>query len=307
MHNYHTSTNSFPLGNTTAPYFSHQPPRLLSDWGGWTPERCCWDIWKGSRSTTRAILIGSSTCTKDGGPTRLCPTRSSTRLFARPTGCRPAAPSLRVQRPVDGGDEQLHGEHGHDDDYISQTPAKHGALRQVSCYRRPGHYRRDVKHDRIFGGVDLPGHASRLCDPMAGRCLGRTGPVRTICLTPGSNLPALTADLQQCQNTSRPSSFPVGVNDKSFRWCIGGRGITMFNTIVTPNSHHLSIRGMPAGPFRGRVCVRPVLQRKQQSPGGGQRACWLTAASDSSRPRSTRNLVVAGDPKLAARSSLDSY
>ena len=51
-----------------------------------------------------------------------------------------------------------------------------------------------------------------------------------------SNLPALMADLQLCTQYWQTHQNPAGTNDKGFRWAMGGRGITMFNTIVPPNS-----------------------------------------------------------------------
>ena len=44
------------------------------------------------------------------------------------------------------------------------------------------------------------------------------------------------ADLQLCTQYFQAHQNPLGTNDKGFRWAMGGRGITMFNTIVPPNS-----------------------------------------------------------------------
>jgi prepilin-type processing-associated H-X9-DG protein len=58
-----------------------------------------------------------------------------------------------------------------------------------------------------------------------------------------TNIPALMADLQLCQQYFQTRQHPSGVNDKGFRWAIGGRGITSFNTIVSPNSKQYQFGG----------------------------------------------------------------
>ena len=65
LHNYHTSINSFPLGNTTAlPATATLPTGEPG-----VPTRSCSDTWRASRSTTRATSVGSSGFAEDGQST----------------------------------------------------------------------------------------------------------------------------------------------------------------------------------------------------------------------------------------------
>jgi prepilin-type processing-associated H-X9-DG protein len=51
-----------------------------------------------------------------------------------------------------------------------------------------------------------------------------------------TNLVTLMADLALCTQYWQTRQYPAGTNDKGFRWAMGGRGLTMFNTIVPPNA-----------------------------------------------------------------------
>jgi len=91
---------------------------------------------------------------------------------------------------------------------------------------------------------------SLISDPSQYQVKWRTGPVLTspsaLCtgswcgvLDASSNYNGVLADLQACEQgfTVQSSTPPGQVNQKGFRWCENGGGMSLFNTIVPPSSN----------------------------------------------------------------------
>jgi prepilin-type processing-associated H-X9-DG protein len=83
-----------------------------------------------------------------------------------------------------------------------------------------------------------------------------------------TNLPQVMKDLALCTQLFQAKQDPVGVNDKEYRWAVGGLGLTSFNTIVTPNSKQNPWGGCRLDQAGGGFAWGPYSTATSFHPGG---------------------------------------
>jgi prepilin-type N-terminal cleavage/methylation domain-containing protein/prepilin-type processing-associated H-X9-DG protein len=226
LHNYHTATNSFPMGNTTA--YSNYGYPYLWQWGAWSPHALLLGYMEG-QPIYNACNFNWVVWFDGGWPIQLSVTNTVINTFICPSDGE--SPDLPLSRQWAGDTNNYFGSMGtttanfftsqsnglfawtaaygvqHVTDGTSNTIAFSESLIATDTLWRP--YR---------GGISAPsGGQNYLVDAR-------------------TNQPALMADLALCQQYWLAKQNPAGTNDKGFRWALGGRGLTLFNTIVPPNS-----------------------------------------------------------------------
>jgi prepilin-type N-terminal cleavage/methylation domain-containing protein/prepilin-type processing-associated H-X9-DG protein len=241
MHNYHTATNSFPLGGTT----NWSSYGYNASWGTWSASAlllgymegqplynsanfnwvCCWSQGWNINSTVTLSIVNTFLCPSDGvSPvptqndiwtgmtnnyyasvgTSTNYTSDSTGVFAEGTKC------FGIQHITDGS---------------SNTIAFGEAL--VGSGERP--------QVRWRSGPTLAA-GSATCG--GGSWCGT--------LDVSTQYNNVLTDLQTCEQGYKTQTGPVGdtcagcENQKGFRWCENSGGFSLFNTIVPPSSGQYS-------------------------------------------------------------------
>ena len=226
LHNYHTLDQLVPPGQHDGVL---QLRLRLSDWGAWSAHALCWDTWRASRFTTRAISIGWSGLTA-GGQSTLRSTNTVLSTFICPSdGQSPDTPNSRQWA---GDTNNYFGSMGTTTaNYLHRRTAT-GIFAWNAAYGVQAVT--DGTSNTIAFSEALIA-TDTLWLPWRGGISAPSGGTNYL-VDARSNLPALMADLQLCQQYWLAHQNPAGTNDKGFRWAMGGRGITLFNTIVPPNS-----------------------------------------------------------------------
>ena len=251
LHNYHTSINSFPLGNTTAYSYGY-----YSDWGAWSAHALLLGYMEG-QPIYNACNFNLVVWFAGGWPANLTVTNTVINSFICPSdGQSPDTPNSRQW----AGDTnnyfasmgtttyQWSSSDGNSDGIFAWNAAY--GVQAVT----------DGTSNTIAFSESLIATDTLWLPWRGGISAGSGG--QNYLLDARSNLPALMADLQLCTQYWQSHQNPAGTNDKGFRWAMGGRGITMFNTIVTPNSLLYPWGGcrLDCGV---RVCIRPILKRDE--------------------------------------------
>jgi prepilin-type N-terminal cleavage/methylation domain-containing protein len=214
IHNYHSAVGAFPLANAVA----YSDPGVQTDWGTWSAQAFLlpyleqqplynsmnfhWTCWYGLgaaiNTTAFNTRVGAFLCPSDGEAGR---TNINSYFGSVGTTTDPwQADSTGVFAHK--------AAHGLADlpDGSSSTIAFSEALVANSANARA----------KWRGGVTPGGTA-------AGSALD------------ASTVMGVQTDLETCSTTFRAGSAPAG-NNKGWRWGTGSPGLTLFNTIVPPNS-----------------------------------------------------------------------
>ena len=225
LHNYHTSINSFPLGNTTA--FSYG---YYSDWGAWSAHALLLGYMEG-QPLYNSCNFNWVVWFAGGWPVNLTVTNTVINTFICPSdGQSPDTPNSRQW----AGDTNNYFASMGTTTYQWSSPDgnSNGLFAWNAAYGAQA-VTDGTSNTTAFSEAMIA--TDTLWLPGRGGISAGTGGTNYL-LDARSNLPALMADLALCTQYWQTRQNPAGTNDKGFRWAMGGRGITMFNTIVPPNS-----------------------------------------------------------------------
>ncbi len=223
LHNYHSALNSFPLGNTTAMSYGYE-----SDWGAWSAQALLLGYMDG-QPIYNSCNFNVVTWFASGWQINLTVTNTVLNVFICPSDGQ--SPDTPMSRQWAGDTNNYFASMGTttanfytaDSNGLFAWNASYGVQSVTDGTSNTTAFSESlIATDTLWlpwrGGVSASsGGQNYLIDARA-------------------NLPALMADLQLCTLYFQSHQNPTGTNDKGFRWAMGGRGITMFNTIVPPNS-----------------------------------------------------------------------
>jgi prepilin-type N-terminal cleavage/methylation domain-containing protein/prepilin-type processing-associated H-X9-DG protein len=215
LHNYHSSVGSFPLANTTA----YSDPGVQTQWGTWSAQALLlgymeakpiynainfdWNCWYGTGSTINATafntVINTFLCPSDG--------QSGNANTNNYLGC--------LGTTVNPWSDESTGVFAHNRAY---------GVRHVL----DGTSSTIAFSEGLVSGIKV-GENGR--DGIA----SGTGSAAGGLLDANQNPTAVLTDLQTC-NQFFAARQHLPSNDKGYRWGAGSPGVTLFNTIVPPNS-----------------------------------------------------------------------
>jgi prepilin-type N-terminal cleavage/methylation domain-containing protein/prepilin-type processing-associated H-X9-DG protein len=223
LHNYHTALNSFPLANTTAIGYGYE-----SDWGAWSAHALLLGYMEGQQ-IYNASNFSVVTWFGVGWPINLTVTNTVLNTFICPSDGQ--SPDIPNSRQWAGDTNNYFASFGTTSDNF-YDPESTGVF----------------AHNRAYGVQNVTDGTSNTIAFSEGLIATDTlwipwrggvaagGGGKNFLLDARTNVPALMADLQLCTQYFQAHQHPVGTNDKGFRWAMGGRGLTAFNTLVPPNS-----------------------------------------------------------------------
>jgi prepilin-type N-terminal cleavage/methylation domain-containing protein/prepilin-type processing-associated H-X9-DG protein len=223
MHNYHAATNSFPLGNTSAWSYGY-----VSDWGAWSAHALLLGYMDG-QPIYNNCNFNWVTWFAAGWQINLTVTNTVLNTFICPSDGQ--SPDTPLSRHWAGDTNNYFGSMGTTTANF-YTPDSNGIFawnRSYGVQAVTDGTSNTIAFSEALIATDT------LWIPWRGG-ISTTGNGQNYLLDARANLPGLMADLQLCQQLWQTKQDPAGTNDKGFRWAMGGRGITMFNTIVPPNS-----------------------------------------------------------------------
>jgi prepilin-type N-terminal cleavage/methylation domain-containing protein/prepilin-type processing-associated H-X9-DG protein len=223
LHNYHAAQNSFPLGNTTAWSYGYE-----SDWGAWSAHALLLGFMEG-QPVYNSCNFNVVTWFAAGWQINLSVTNTILNVFICPSDGQSPDPPLSRQW---AGDTNNYFASMGTTTWNFYNPQSNGLFAWNASYGVQAVT--DGTSNTIAFSESLIA-TDTLWLPWRGGISAPTGGQNYL-LDARTNLPALMADLQLCTQYFQTHQYPVGTNDKGFRWAMGGRGITMFNTIVPPQS-----------------------------------------------------------------------
>jgi prepilin-type N-terminal cleavage/methylation domain-containing protein/prepilin-type processing-associated H-X9-DG protein len=251
LHNYHTALNTFPLSNTVAYYQLPATPNNLTEWGTWSAQALMlgyiegqplynainfnWTNWYGTGASINSTVFNtdlavflcpsdalaglSHTISNNGNGnnnyvgcygTTIEEWCGDPNCTGSSTGIFAHLQSYGVQAVTDG---------------TSNTLAFSETLVSDQTHWTP--YR-----DGIASGTSAPGtNANNVNGTEAFK----------------SGYQNVTVDLQTCSQFFQTKQHPPWSDDKGFRWGTGSPGVTLFNSIVPPNSQQYKWGGCRFG------------------------------------------------------------
>jgi prepilin-type N-terminal cleavage/methylation domain-containing protein/prepilin-type processing-associated H-X9-DG protein len=223
LHNYHTGLNSFPLANTTAWSYGYE-----SDWGAWSAQALLLGYMEGQQ-IYNASNFNLVTWFADGWQINLTVTNTVINTFICPSdGASPVIPNSQQW----AGDTNNYFASFGTTTTTFAVPDSTGVFAHNRAYGIQS--TTDGTSNTIAFSEGLIATDTHWIPWRGGVAAGSGG--QNYLLDARTNIPALMADLQLCAQYFQAHQHPCGANDKGFRWAMGGRGLTSFNTIVTPNS-----------------------------------------------------------------------
>jgi prepilin-type N-terminal cleavage/methylation domain-containing protein/prepilin-type processing-associated H-X9-DG protein len=226
LHNYHSAHNCFPLANTTA--YSNYGYPYQWDWGAWSAHALLLGYME-AQPIYNACNFNWVIWFDGGWPIQLTVTNTVLNVFICPSdGQSPDTPNSR----------QWAGDTNNYFASMGTTTWTYANADSTGLFSQNRSYGVQSATDGTSNTIAFS-EAMIATDtfwiPWRGGISAGTGG-QNLLLDARSNVPALMADLQTCTQYWQTQTHPSTVNDKGFRWAMGGRGITMFNTIVPPNS-----------------------------------------------------------------------
>jgi prepilin-type N-terminal cleavage/methylation domain-containing protein/prepilin-type processing-associated H-X9-DG protein len=226
LHNYHASTNSFPMGNTTA--YSNYGYPYMWQWGAWSAHALLLGYMEG-QPIYNSCNFNWVVWFDGGWPIQLTVTNTIINTFICPSdGASPDPPNSQQWA---GDTNNYFGSMGTTTANF-YTPQSNGIFAWTAAYGVQSVT--DGTSNTIAFSESLIA-TDTLWLPWRGGISAPTGGQNYL-VDARANVPALMADLALCQQYWLAKQNPAGTNDKGFRWALGGRGLTLFNTIVPPNS-----------------------------------------------------------------------
>jgi prepilin-type N-terminal cleavage/methylation domain-containing protein/prepilin-type processing-associated H-X9-DG protein len=223
LHNYVTAINAFPLANTTAMGYGYE-----WNWGAWSAHALLLGYMEG-QPIYNSCNFSLVTWFAEGWQINLTVTNTIINTFICPSdGQSPDIPNSR----------QWAGDTNNYMASFGTTTWQYTNPESTGLFAADRAYGLQTVTDGTSNTIAFSEAliaTDTLWIPWRGG-ISENGGGQNFLLDARTNLPALTADLQLCTTFWNNKQHPAGVNDKGFRWAMGGRGITSFNTIVTPNS-----------------------------------------------------------------------
>jgi prepilin-type N-terminal cleavage/methylation domain-containing protein/prepilin-type processing-associated H-X9-DG protein len=256
LHNYHSTHNAFPLAETAAWGYGY-----ISDWGTWSAHALLLGYMEG-QPLYNACNFNLVVWWAEGFKINLTVTNSIIATFICPSDGE--SPDLPNNRQWNGNTTNYFDCWGTTTDPWSPDSTglfSHARAVGVQAVTdgtsntiafSEGLIPTDTKFLPYRGGI-----AAKIYNHNSGGVFD----ART-------NMKQVMSDLAFCTQYFQAKQFPVGPNDKGFRWAIGGLGMTGFNTIVTPNSKQNPWGGCRLDQVGGGFAWGPYSVATSLHPGG---------------------------------------
>jgi prepilin-type N-terminal cleavage/methylation domain-containing protein/prepilin-type processing-associated H-X9-DG protein len=238
LHNYHTSHNSFPLSNGVAYYQAPASPANQTQWGTWSAHALLlgyiegqpmynainfdWTCWYGTGWNINSTVFESDIAVF------LCPSDGKSGV------------AHNVNAGNGNGNCNYVGCYGTTIEEWCGDPActgsSTGLFAHLQCYGIQ-HVTDGSSNTMAFSEtlVSDTMHWTRWRDGIAA---GATSPNTNFngAEAFAVGMPKVIQDLQQCSNWFQTQQNPPWSDDKGIRWGTGSPGVTLYNSIVPPNS-----------------------------------------------------------------------
>jgi prepilin-type N-terminal cleavage/methylation domain-containing protein/prepilin-type processing-associated H-X9-DG protein len=241
MHNYHTALDTFPLSNTVAYYQAPAIPANQTEWGTWSAQALMlgyiegqplynainfsWTCWYG---TGQAI---NSTVFETDIASFLCPS----------DGLAGSAHNAYVSNG--NGNNNYVGCYGTTIEEWCGDPACSGSSKGIFAHLKSYGISSitDGTSNTMAFSETLVSDTQHFTKYRDGIAAGANNPGAPATSMNGAEafqagIAAVTLDLQQCSAWFQAQQNPPWSDDKGIRWGTGSPGVTLYNSIVTPNS-----------------------------------------------------------------------
>jgi prepilin-type N-terminal cleavage/methylation domain-containing protein/prepilin-type processing-associated H-X9-DG protein len=236
LHNYHTSLNTFPLSNTIAYYQTPPTPANQTSWGTWSAQALLlgyiegqplynainfdWTNWYGTGASINATVFNTDLAVF------MCPSDAIVGI------------SHSISTNANGNNNYVGCYGTTTDEWCGGTPNCDGSSTGVFAHFQSYGLQAitDGSSNTLAFSETLVSdntHFTPYRDGLAAAAAG--GPASNIG-NAFSNPQAIIADLQTCSMWFQQQQNPPWSDDKGFRWGTGSPGVTLFNSIVPPNS-----------------------------------------------------------------------
>ena len=240
IHNYHTALDTFPLSNTVAYYQMPPTPANQTEWGTWSAQALLlgyiegqplynainfnWTNWYGTGAVINATVFNTDI------KVFMCPSDSLTGLShsisANGNGNCNYVGCYGTTIDEWCGDSNCSG---------SST----GIFAHLKCYGVQ-HILDGSSNTMAFSETLVSDtiHWTKYRDGIAAGANNPGAPNTTVTGAEAfmAGVAAVTLDLQQCSSWFQTQQNNPWSDDKGFRWGTGSPGVTLYNSIVTPNS-----------------------------------------------------------------------
>jgi len=251
MHNYHTGLNTFPLSNTVAYYQMPPTPANQTEWGTWSAQALLlgyiegqtlynainfnWTNWYGTGEAINATVFNTDLAVF------MCPSDSIAGLS------HTTANNGNGNNNYVGCYGTTIDEWNGDSQY---TGSSTGVFAHVQCYGIQAIT--DGSSNTMAFSETLVSDQRHFTKFRDGIAAGANNPGAPATTTAGAEaftagLTAVTLDLQQCASWFQTQQNPPWSDDKGFRWGTGSPGVTLYNSIVPPNSQLYPFAGCRFG------------------------------------------------------------
>ncbi len=240
MHNYHTGLNTFPLSNTVAYYQMPAIPANQTEWGTWSAQALLlgyiegqplynainfnWTNWYGTGAAINATVFNTDLAVF------MCPSDSIVGL------------SHSISNNGNGNCNYV-GCYGTTIDEWCGDPQCTGSSTGIFAHLMSYGVQSitDGSSNTMAFSETLVSDQKHFTKFRDGIAAGASNPGAPNTTTNGADaftagLPAVTLDLQQCASWFQTQQNPPWSDDKGFRWGTGSPGVTLYNSIVPPNS-----------------------------------------------------------------------
>jgi prepilin-type N-terminal cleavage/methylation domain-containing protein/prepilin-type processing-associated H-X9-DG protein len=255
LHNYHTAQNVFPMSNTSAWSYGYN-----SEWGAWSAHALLLGYMEG-QPIYNACNFKWVTWFANGWQINLTVTNTVINTFICPSDGE--SPDIPNSRQWYGDTNNYFASLGTTTEtfFMPDSTGLFAHLRAYGVQNVTDGTSNTIAFSEGLIATDT------LWRPWRGGVSAGTGGQNKL-LDARSNLPALMTDLQTCTQYFQAHQHPVGANDKGFRWCMGGHGITSFNTIVPPNSKQYNWGGCRLDHEGGGFAFGQYMNATSNHPGG---------------------------------------
>ncbi len=257
IHNYHSALGAFPLSNTAA----WTSWGYTADWGAWSAHALLLGYLEGQpiyNSCNFNVVAWYS----DGWAMNLTVTDTVINSFICPSdGLSPVMPGSQQWAGNTNNYFASRGTTTH-----AHTPTSTGAFANLRAYGIQSFT--DGTSNTIAFSEGLLG-GSELWVKWRGGITAAVYPQNEGGLLDARmDIPRVMSDLQKCSQDFQNRVNPITLNDKGFRWAIGGVNITSFNTIVPPNSRQYSWAGCRLDQTGGGYAYGLYANATSNHPGG---------------------------------------